>query len=158
MIGTARRVSVAALLTGGILGASLGLAPAASADERPIEPSKSDCGWAQVTCTKYWSVDRTKKLNNEWKYAVIGGYGVAMAAVGATAAGVSALPYGAVVAVPAGFAAESGLVYKIAEFDVQVSQAAADGRCLIYKYPKGQLQLGWWGSVSLSNGHCDQSH
>lgn len=147
------RLSALVAVTASALAVGVMEPPTASADEVPLLPSKTTCGW--TTCTQYWSVARTKKLNDEWKGAVMGAYGGALAATG-TAAGVAgATGVGAIPAAIGGGAAAAGITYKMAEFDVQVSQAAADGRCLIFKYPKVGSALGWWGSVSTSNDNCD---
>ena len=140
-----RALALSALSVAAIAG-SVAAAPAAAADERPIEPSRHTCGW--TTCTLYWSVERTDEFNETWKGAVHGSYALTglVGGAGLVATGVGA---------PAAVALEAGLIYKAAEFEVQISQAAHDGRCLMFKYPRIHQELGWWGSVSPSNGNCD---
>lgn len=147
----------ALLLTAALSTAAAAVAPAANAEPNPVPPSRSNCGW--TTCTLYWSVDRTAEFNNEWKDAVVTGY--AGAGVGFdTAAGSAVVASGGTLALPAGVAigvVDSALAYKAGEFGVQISSAANDHRCLIYKFPRNAPALGWWGSVHLNNSHCDQS-
>ena len=138
LLRVARTAGTSLLLLLGMLGVTIGLAPAASA--HPLQPAQQNCGW--TTCTLYWSVKGTKELNNKWKDGVLfayGGAGIGLAELG---------PYGSIAAAMVG--------YKAAEFGVQVSSAATDGRCLIYKYPKTSQLAGWWGSVSTKNEYCVQ--
>lgn len=135
---TLRCAAAAALLMLGLAVGSVATAPAARAN--PIQPAQINCGW--TTCTSYWSVEQTQELNETWKEAVMFGYAGSGAGVGAFGG-----PAGALAGTLAGG-------YKAAEFAVQVGQAAREGRCLIFKYPKIAPAAGWWGSVSTNNQYC----
>jgi len=141
-----------------MLGVSVLVAPAASAEPSAHNATFTSCPALAVTCTRYWSVARTKEFNNEEKAWVLTQYGASAgtAALAAAAAG------GTVIGTPAAVAAGAGALYntyKAGEFDVQLSSAANDGRCLIYKFPKGALAAGWWGSVSAStNDQCKKAN
>jgi hypothetical protein len=123
--------------------------------------NKRTCGFA--TCTAYWSVDRTKEIQAEWKGLLVAGPAAATGFV-AAAAGLGAVlaPAGSALAVAGGPVAigtgalTAVLTIKSLEFDHMIDGAANDGRCLIFKYPKGHPELGWFGSVSLNNPNCDQ--
>jgi hypothetical protein len=150
----------------GLAGAviSVGVVTAASpahAEGLGLAYNKKTCGI--TTCTAYWSVDRTLEIQTEWKdtlatapAAVAGLVGggskmvVVMAPTGSALAGVAAevAPVAGAAAVVLGF---EGLF-----FNHMINGAANDGRCLIFKYPKGHPELGWFGSVSLNNTNCDQ--
>lgn len=152
-----RRSLAALALTAALSAAGAAVAPAAIAEPNPVPPSRSTCGW--TTCTYYWSVDRTAEFNNEWKDAVLAGYAGSAGAfdTGAAVAAGSTAGVGAVPAAVAAGVVDGALLYKASEFAVQISSAANDHRCLIYKYPRKAPTLGWWGSVHLNNSNCDQS-
>lgn len=155
---TVRRATTLMLSVGVLAGFLILTAPAASAEPAARNATFTNCPLIAATCTRYWSVDRTQEFNNEEKGWVLGQYGasVGVAALAAAAA------TGTVVGTPVGVAAGVGALYntyKAGEFEVQLSSAASDNRCLIYKFPKGATELGWWASVSPStNSQCQKAN
>jgi hypothetical protein len=129
------------------MSAALAAAPAAAAEPAASRPTHGTCGW--TTCTKYWSVARTAEFNAEEKALQLAAYGAAgLAGAAATA---EAPPVALVIGAVA--------IEKSAEFDVQISSAANDHRCLIFKYPRGAEGAGWWGSVSpRTNENCQKAN
>lgn len=146
---TLRRATTAVALTAGLALASVGAAPAASAESNPLKPNKVTCGWA--TCTAYWSVDRTAELHAEWKDTInsVGSVSAAGVAVGAARLGSNPAGVGAA-AVALAIAARS------VDFNHMINGAENDNRCLTYKFVPPAVGGGWFGSVSLDNNNCDQ--
>lgn len=155
--GRSRIVTVIFVL-GAMFGVSLVVAPAASAEPSAHNATFTSCPALAVTCTRYWSVNRSKEFNNEEKAWVLTEYGVSAGLATLAAAAATST----VIGTPLGVAAGAGALYnayKAGEFDVQLSSAANDGRCLIYKFPKGALSAGWWGNVSAStNDQCKKAN
>ncbi|MEU7908529.1 hypothetical protein [Actinoplanes sp. NPDC049118] len=123
--------------------------------------NKKTCGI--TTCTAYWSVDRTAEIHAEWKDTLSAAPGAALGVVGAgtTIAIVMAQAGSALAAAAAQVAAGAVVVGAVlgveaTVFNHMINGAEHDGRCLIFKYPKGHPELGWFGSVSLNNPNCDQ--
>ena len=143
------RSTVGAALVAVSLGASTLFASPAQAEPVGFMYNVRTCGWA--TCTLYWSVDRTNELQVEWKETLVGVGVGAPTSVGAIAAAAGASTVAAAAGVVAAMAAVRGV-----EFTHMINGAAADHRCLIYKYPAHNLALGWFGSVNLSNSNCNQ--
>jgi hypothetical protein len=141
--------------------AALMIGSPAHAEGVGLSYNKRTCGIA--TCTAYWSVDRTKEIQAEWKGLLATGPATAATAVSAGAAlggamapaGSALAAAGTPVAIGAG-ALAAVLAVKGLEFDHMIDGAANDGRCLIFKYPRSHPELGWFGSVSLNNPNCDQ--
>lgn len=151
----ARRLVTTMLITSCFaLGTGVLSAQSASAEPSARNSTFTSCPAVAATCTRYWSVDRTKEFNNEEKAFVTGEY-----AGSAGVASLIAVATGQPVIIGAVGAGDLFNTYKIAEFDAQLSSAANDHRCLIFKFPKGALATGWWGSVSPStNEQCKKAN
>lgn len=126
---------------------------AANASEGvPLTPNEMTCGI--TTCTAYWSVDRTAEIHAEWKETItgvgtLGGAGAAFGgALGTTLSTGPAAP----------IVAGAGVVIaaRSLEFNHMINGAENDGRCLIFKYPRHNPTLGWFGSVHLNNENCNR--
>ncbi len=146
---TLRRATTAVALTAGLALASVGAAPAASADSNPLKPNKVTCGVA--TCTAYWSVDRTAELHAEWKDTIAGVGGLSAAGLAMRASVVGTNPAGIGAA-----AVALAVAARTSEFNHMINGAENDNRCLIYKFVPPAVGGGWFGSVSLDNKNCDQ--
>ncbi len=132
------------------LGVAVVAAPAAAAEPSPVSPTHKTCGNWAGTCTQYWSVARTKEFNAEDKAK----QNLKYAAAGAAGAAVGLTP-----AAPVGVAIGAFAGGKALMFEQAISSAANDGRCLIFKYPRGDEAAGWWGSVSAStNENCKKAN
>lgn len=150
----ARKSGWISLFVASATAGSLALAPTASAETNSLQPNKVTCGIA--TCTAYWSVDRTRELQAEWKDTIANlgdvatAAGPAGAAVGILGSGAAATAgtVTAVIALP--------IALRTLEFEHMINGAANDNRCLIYKFPGPMPEKGWFGSVSLNNANCDQ--
>jgi hypothetical protein len=149
ILEVARRTGTILAATAIAVGGALATAPTASAEPSAWAPTHHTCGW--TTCTAYWSVARTAEFNNEEKAKQLGVYG----AGGIAAGGIASIPGGQA----AGLAIGAAMVEKAAEFDTQISGAANDHRCLIFKYPRNMKSVGWWGSVSSqTNENCQKAN